>query len=129
LRRGEVVDTVTLGNAVRKHIIAGATLHTDEHSGYKGLATDYKHETVNHDAKVFSAGTITTNGVESVWAVFKRGVFGVYHHISPKHTVRYIDETAFRLNEGSVVYPTMDRINSLAKVCFEHRITYQDLIK
>jgi len=41
----------------------------------------------------------STNGIESVWAVLKRGFYGIYHSFSTKHLQRYLDECAFRLNE------------------------------
>jgi hypothetical protein len=31
---------------------------------------------------------VTTNGIESVFAVLKRGIYGVYHHTSQKHLGR-----------------------------------------
>lgn len=34
---------------------------------------------------------VTTNGVESVFAVLQRGILGVYHHVTPKHLGRYAD--------------------------------------
>jgi hypothetical protein len=40
---------------------------------------------------------VTINGIESVWAVRKRGIHGIYHHVSDKHLGRYGDEFAFRL--------------------------------
>ncbi len=39
-----------------------------------------------------------TNGIESFWAIVKRGVYGVYHHISVDYMQRYMDEFCFRLN-------------------------------
>jgi hypothetical protein len=33
-----------------------------------------------------------TNGIESVWAVLKRGYNGTFHNISTKHLNRYVDE-------------------------------------
>lgn len=47
----------------------------------------------------FSKGNgINTNGIESFWAVLKRGIYGVYHHISVKYMQKYIDEFCFRSN-------------------------------
>nr|VFK58526.1 MAG: ISXO2-like transposase domain-containing protein [Candidatus Kentron sp. TUN] len=69
-----------------------------------------------------------TNGIESVWAVLKRGYNGVYHHMSKKHLNRYVDEFSFRLNDGNVKIHTMDRIDSLFSNAIGKRLTYKDLI-
>src|SRR5271154_179277 len=57
-------------------------------------------------------GGVTTNSIESVWAVMRRGIHGVYHHASKKHLHRYVDEFTFRLNEGDVKRHTLDRLDS-----------------
>lgn len=118
----------TLHETVRKNVAEGSTLHTDEHAGYDGLQPDYTRAKVNHSAKEYVRGEVTTNGIESVWAVMKRGLHGVYHHASEKHLGRYVDEFAFRLNEGNVERKTMDRLNSLMDASVGRRITYKDLI-
>ena len=68
-----------------------------------------------------------TNGIESVWAVLKRGFYGVYHSFSGKHLQRYVDEFTFRLNEGNVKIHTLDRIDSLLGKSIGTRITYKQL--
>lgn len=69
-----------------------------------------------------------TNGVESVWAVIKRGYYGTYHHWNFKHMKRYIDEYVFRLNEGNVERDTLDRMASLCSSAMQDkRLTYADL--
>jgi hypothetical protein len=50
----------------------------------------------------FVRDAVTTNGIESGFAVLKRGMIGVYHHASKKYLGRYVDEFAFRFNEGSL---------------------------
>ena len=62
---------------------------------------------------------VTTNGIESVCAVMKRGLHGVYHHASEKHLHRYVDEFAFRLNEGNVKRHTMERLESFVEACWQ----------
>jgi len=69
-----------------------------------------------------------TNGIESVWAVLKRGLHGVYHHASVKHLGRYVDEFAFRLNEGNVERHTWERLESFVNAVAGKRITYKELI-
>jgi hypothetical protein len=106
----------------------GSQLYTDEHLMFSGLdGLFYKHETVNHSAGEYARGSATTNGMESVFAVLKRGVYGVYHHISPKHTGRYTDEFAWRLNEGNVKNHTLTRLDSFVGAIVNKRITYKQL--
>jgi hypothetical protein len=64
-----------------------------------------------------------------VFAVLKRGIIGVYHHITPKHTGRYVDEFAFRLNDGNVKRPTFDRLDSFVDGMAHKRLTYKGLIQ
>jgi hypothetical protein len=65
-----------------------------------------------HGAGKYVREDVTTNGIESVFAVLKRGLIGVYHHASPKHLDRYVDEFSFRLNEGNVKNHTLTRLDS-----------------
>jgi transposase-like protein len=123
------VDSATLEFAILDNIEAGATLHTDEALGYKGLRhLDYKHETINHRSGEYVRDDVTTNGIEAVWAVLKRGVYGTFHHVSEKHLARYVDEFTFRLNEGNVERHTLQRLESFVKGVAGKRLTYEDLI-
>ena len=70
---------------------------------------------------------VTTNSVESMWALLKRGLHGVYHHASAKHLGRYINEFTFRLNDGNVKRLTLDRLNSIIAATVGRRITYKEL--
>jgi hypothetical protein len=71
---------------------------------------------------------VSTNSIESVWAVLKRGLHGVYHHASPKHLDRYVQEFTFRLNDGNVKRHTMDRLDSFITATSGMRLTYERLI-
>ena len=57
-----------------------------------------KHETVNHSAKEYARGDVTTNSVEGFFGIFKRGMVGVYQHCGEQHLQRYLDEFSFRYN-------------------------------
>ncbi len=120
--------TATFERKVKENVAKGATVYTDEHASYRNLGDWYEHQTVAHSVKEFVNGMASTNGIESVWAVMKRGYEGVYHHWDPKNMRRYIAEFTFRLNEGNVRLHTMKRINSLIDGAFGKRLTYSDLI-
>jgi len=114
--------------AVHKSVETGSMLHTDEHSAYNGLGgMFYDHQTINHRTGEYVRDGVTTNSIESVWAVLKRGLHGVYHHASEKHLARYVDEFTFRLNDGDVKRHTLDRLDSLVTASFGPRITYREL--
>ncbi len=121
-------DKQTLHREVSETIRAGSTVHTDDHAGYIGMH-GYVHRRVKHSrGEYVGAGDISTNGVESMWALLKRGLYGTWHSASEKHLARYVNECTFRLNEGNVERHTNERIDSLADRAFRHRITYAKLI-
>ena len=121
-------DTANIHTTIHSRIRVGSTLHTDEAAAYGGIGgLFFNHETVNHGAGEYSRNGVTTNSIESVWAILKRGLHGVYHHASPKHIGRYVDEFAFRLNDGNVKVRTLDRLNSFVAACAGRRITYKEL--
>jgi len=122
------VDGPTLHMMVHENVAPGSVLHTDEHRGYEGLGFTFDHETVVHSAGEYVRGNVSTNSIESVWAVMKRGLHGVYHHASPKHISRYVDEFTWRLNDGNVKVHTLDRLDSFITATKGLRLTYARLI-
>jgi transposase-like protein len=119
----------TIQNAIHANIEVGSTLLTDEHAAYNDLdGLFFRQHRVNHSAGEYVRGMASTNGIESVWAVLKRGLNGTFHHISVKHLGRYVDEFTFRLNEGNVKRHTLDRLNSFVDAVAGKRITYQEVI-
>ena len=71
------VDTTakTLVGFIQDNAPAGATVVTDEAAGYRGLTSKgFTHHTVNHGAGEYVRHyCIHTNGIESFWALLKRG--------------------------------------------------------
>jgi len=123
----EVTDGPTLQGFIHDNVAKGSVVYTDDARAYLGLK-GYDHESVNHSAKEYVNGMAHTNGIESVWAVLKRGHDGTFHHFSVKHLRRYVDEFAFRLNEGNVKHHTLERMGALAGAMAGKRITYKELI-
>nr|VFK53124.1 MAG: ISXO2-like transposase domain-containing protein [Candidatus Kentron sp. TUN]VFK53967.1 MAG: ISXO2-like transposase domain-containing protein [Candidatus Kentron sp. TUN] len=120
----------TLHAMVSENVETGTTVYSDEHQGYVGLILiGYIHKSVNHSAREYVNEMVHTNGIESVWAVLKRGYNGVYHHMSTKHLSRYVSKFTFRLNQGNVKTHTMVRIASMVKGMLGKRLTYKALIR
>lgn len=113
---------------IHKHVAVGSMLNTDEASAYIGIGgLFFGHDTVNHSEGEFVRGDVSTNSIESVFAVLKRGLMGVYHHVSRKHLGRYVDEFAFRLNDGDVKRHTLERLNSMIAMTVGKRLTFARL--
>ncbi|HEY3638445.1 MAG TPA: IS1595 family transposase [Rhizomicrobium sp.] len=126
----ESADQKTIFGKIGEHVQPGSTLHTDDAGMYRDVdGGTYSHAAVNHSAGEYVRDGVTTNGVESVFAVMRRGLHGVYHHASKKHLHRYVDEFAFRLNEGNVNRHTLDRLDSFVSKTAGKRLTYKGLTK
>src|SRR5882724_1953418 len=111
---------------IHDNIELGTQLYTDDGIVFSDLdGLFFKHESVNHSAGEYSRGVATTNSIESVWAVLKRGVYGTFHHVSPEHLGRYTHEFAWRLNEGNVKNHTTERLDSMVGAISGKRLTYE----
>jgi len=89
----------TIVPILRENISADARVMTDEASQYHWLRNHFTtHDFVNHSAKEYVRGDVTTNTVEGYFSIFKRGMKGVYQHCSKKHLHRYAAEFEFRYN-------------------------------
>jgi len=119
-------DAETIQSAIHHHVEPGSIIHTDEAGAYRGI-DGFGHDTVNHSAGEYVRDDVTTNSIESVFAVLKRGIYGVYHHTSQKHLGRYVDEFSFRLNEGNVKNHTLVRLDSFVDGVAGKRLTYKRL--
>ena len=116
----------TLVSLVRNNIKEGSSIYSDELPAYEILGKWYNHEIVNHKAKQYVNGKVSTNTIESAWAPFKRSIYGNYHNISRKHAQRYIDEITFRHNTRK--YEEKERFDLVLLSSIEKRLTYQQLI-
>jgi transposase-like protein len=130
VRATPVADTSapTLKGFVQANVPAGAAVVTDEFAAYRGLASQgYIHHTVNHSAGEYVRHyCIHTNGIESFWAMLKRGHYGIYHYMSPKHLHRYVNEFSFRQNTREA--GTMGFIDATISRMAGKRLTYKVLV-
>ena len=67
---------------------------------------------------------VSTNTIESFWAILKRGIYGIYHFTSRKHLHLYVDEFVFRYNTRKGT--ESNRFNLLLNN-IENKITYKEL--
>ena len=124
----EHTDAATLTQFVEAHAPKGATVYTDDAKAYRNLPSffnRYKHETVKHSVGEYVKGEAHTNGIESFWALLKRGYHGIYHHMSAKHLGRYVSEFAGRQNMRN--NDTIDQMRLVAKGIVGKRLKYADL--
>jgi transposase-like protein len=130
VRATPVADTsaLTLKGFVKANVPVGASVVTDEFAAYRGLSSQgYTHHTVNHSAGEYVRHyCIHTNGIESFWALLKRGHYGIYHYMSAKHLHRYVNEFAFRQNTREA--GTMGFIEATIGRMIGKRLTYKGLI-
>jgi transposase-like protein len=100
--RAAVLENVrmrTVEQKIVEHVQFGSRIHTDDFLSYYRLSKWFQHEKVQHKlGEYVRSGQIHTNGIESFWALFKRGYVGIYHWMSHKHLQRYVDEFACRFN-------------------------------
>jgi transposase-like protein len=99
-RHVEKVTAENLREVINEVCAADAHVMTDT-GVLKGLK-DRKHSLVNHSNDEYvryeEGVCITTNGVEGYFSLVKRGITGVYHHVSRQHLHRYLGEFDFRYN-------------------------------
>ena len=120
----EHTDKETLQDFVVSHTEEDATVYTDEARAYKGIPR--KHESVSHGAGEYVRGMAHTNGMESYWAMFDRGIYGTYHHVSVKHLQRYSNEFSGRHNRRPM--DTRDQMSAMVQGAVGKQLRYRDLV-
>lgn len=90
----------TLRAVLVTHVDRGSWLMTDEHPGYVKVGKEFVgHGTVAHSRGEYGRATyFHTNTIENYFSILKRGIIGVYHHVSEAHLHRYCSEFDFRYN-------------------------------
>lgn len=116
-------DQSNIQPLLKEWIKEDSLLISDGHGAYKG--TLLKHEALQHEQGEYARNHYHTANIDGFWSQFKRGIVGIYHHITPKHTDTYAQEFALRYNTRKL------SINSrfdLILTNMENRLTYKALI-
>jgi transposase-like protein len=109
-----VFALVERGGKVRSHHVASVTgqtlrpiLESQIDAATRTMSDDggarighgrSNHQSVNHSIGEYVRGDAHTNTIEGYFSIMKRGINGVYHHVSPQHLKRYLAEFDFRYN-------------------------------
>jgi transposase-like protein len=82
---------ILLRNIDAKH----SRLVTDGHPAYRLIKRDLPHDVIDHEVE-YVRGDVHTQGIEGSWSILKRGVYGVFHHLSEQYLGNYLNEFDFR---------------------------------
>lgn len=77
--------------------IEQSRLMTDGSPSYRAMKKHLPHEAVDHEVE-YVRGEVHTQNVDSYWSNLKRGIYGVFHHVSEGHLPMYLGEFDFRFN-------------------------------
>jgi transposase-like protein len=106
--------------------IAEATRTMSDDGGARVRHGSPNHHSVNHSINEYVRGDVHTNTIESYFAIMKRGITGVYHHVSPQHLKRYLAEYDFRYNERMALKVSdAERATKAVAGVVGKRMTYQ----
>ena len=96
------VSAKTLRPILKAQIDAASFVMSDDGGARVGREFA-RHQSVNHSIGEYVRGDVHTNTIEGYFSIMKRGINGVYHHVSPQHLKRYLAEFDFRYNERSAL--------------------------
>jgi transposase-like protein len=127
------VTAKTIRPIIVKHASRASHLMTDENLVYVKLGREFAgHSSVNHSADEYArlGGFVHTNTAENFFSILKRGVYGVYHHVSEAHLHRYLVEFDFRYNNrAGLGVDDKARAAKLAEGIRGKRLTYRQADK
>lgn len=123
------VNAKNVGEILDAQLHDDATLYTDDDAVFQSRGMKPRHRpkgVVQHSTGEYVRGDVHTNTIEGYFSILKRGINGVYHHVSPQHLKRYLAEFDFRYNERSKLgIDDAARAAKLAKGIVGKRLTYR----
>ena len=137
-----VFSLVERGGKVRSHHVANVTAKTlrpimdeqiaeatrtmSDDGGARARHGSPDHHSVNHSIGEYVRGDVHTNTIEGYFSIMKRGITGVYHHVSAQHLKRYLAEFDFRYNERMALNVTdAERATKAVHGVVGKRMTYK----
>jgi transposase-like protein len=119
------VDSKTLRPVLVEQVNRASYLMTDESTVYPKIGAEFAgHGTVNHSIEEYVRGGFWhTNTAENYFSLLKRGIVGVYHHVSAARLKRYVGEFDFRYNTRKIT--DMECATLAAEGIKGKRLTYR----
>ena len=124
------VTAKTLRKILVTHVDRKSYLMTDEAKQYIAVGREFAgHGTVNHSIEEYVRGGFWhTNTAENYFSIMKRGITGVYHHVSQQHLKRYLAEYDFRYNEREALgVSDAQRMEKSIQGIVGKRLTYRQI--
>lgn len=126
----DFVNVKVISEIVTANVSREAILMTDEARHYVKLGQGFAgHGHTNHAAGEYVSRfnpLVHTNTVEGSFAIFKRGMRGIYQHCDKRHLHRYLAEFDFRYsNRVAVGVSDVARADILLAGVVGKRLTYQ----
>jgi hypothetical protein len=100
-RLGKFAQARSLSHATASRVVGKA--QPSATAGSPSVAWKPPSQIHSIEEYVRTGGFHHTNTVENYFSILKRGITGVYHHVSQQHLKRYLCEFDFRYNERSVL--------------------------
>jgi transposase-like protein len=122
------VTAAVLRPILAAHAHPDSRFITDEAGVYTGIGWNFRggYGSVNHSVKEYVRGDIHTNTAEGYFSILKRGIYGVYQHVSEAHLQRYLSEFDFRYTyRVRTGYDDLARANRILTGAKGKRLTYQ----
>lgn len=92
----------TLRPIILEHVdVENTILMTDGHPAYRSMGRHLPHEVIDHEVE-YTRGPVHTQNIENYWSIFKRGLFGVFHHLSDRYLQMYLHEFDYRAGSRRV---------------------------
>jgi hypothetical protein len=121
------VTAETVKPIIAEVLSTDSHLRTDESGIYWKIGEEFvSHRTVNHAADEYVRGDAYTNTIDGYFSILKRGIYGVYHHVSQEHLKRYLCEFDFRYNyRVALGFSDKQRTDAIMRGIAGKRLTYR----
>ena len=117
----------TLRSIIAVHVARDTHFMTDEAPVYTAIGWNFlSHGTVRHSEEEYVRGQTHTNTIEGYFSILKRGIYGVYQHVSEAHLKRYLAEFDFRYsNRAKLGIDDVARADRVLTAAKGKRLTYE----